>query len=76
MRQEIFDDGDVQIFREGAKYFVRYDAGSHQVEIREDEISVDEANRMMGNPEEINNVLFSLQKKLHGAGENPYESNI
>jgi hypothetical protein len=76
MRQQMFDDGDIQIFREGVKYFVRYDAGSHQIEMREDEVSVDEVNRMMGSPGEVNNVLLSLQKRLQEAGENPYKSNI
>lgn len=72
----IFDDGDIQIYRDGQKYFVRYDAGAHQVVMREDEISAEEANRMMVDPAEISIVLFDLQRRLEMSGHNPYRSNI
>ncbi len=76
MRENIFDDGDVSVFKDGARYFVRYDAGSHQIEMREDEISADEASKIIASPEEINGVLFAIQRKLQAAGLNPYKSNI
>jgi hypothetical protein len=76
MRDDIFDDGDIQIYRDGQKYFVRYDAGAHQVVMREDEISAEEANRMMVDPAEISIVLFDLQRRLEMSGHNPYRSNI
>lgn len=76
MKDNIFDDGDVQILRDGQKYFVRYDAGAHQVVMREDEISAEEAAKMMADSAEISVVLFTLQKRLEMSGHNPYKSNV
>lgn len=76
MRDTIFDDGDIQIIKDGQRYFVRYDAGAHQIAMREDEISEEEANRMKGDPVEISGVLFAVQERLVKSGQNPYRPNV
>lgn len=76
MRENIFDDGDIQISKDGQKYFIRYDAGAHQIAMREDEISDEEANRIIADPAEISVVLFALQERLEKSGHNPYKPNI
>lgn len=76
MRENIFDDGDVQIFKDCQKYSIRYDAGAHQIAIREDEISTEEANRIIADPAEISVVLFAIQERLEKSGHNPYKSNV
>lgn len=75
MRELIYDDGGVAVLKDGSKYYVRYDAGAHQVAIREDEISEDEAKQVMAGEAEATQVLFAVQRRLTLAGVNPYVSN-
>jgi hypothetical protein len=62
--------------RGGGKFYVKYDAGAHQIAMREDEISEKDARRIMTGPTEANKVLFELQKRLMQNGIDPYVSNI
>lgn len=66
----------VQIFRRNDRLFVRYDAGAHQIAIREDEISEAELDQAMLGPEQALQMLFNLEKRLVKNGENPYVSNL
>ena len=72
----IFDDDGVQVLKDGARFYVKYDAGAHQVVMREDEISEKDAKRIMVGPNEATKVLFELQSRLIQAGIDPYVSNI
>jgi hypothetical protein len=76
MREKIYDDGLVTICRQGPHFFIKYDAGSHQVVLREDEISEEEATLAMKGAEEASRVLFKLQQRLEQAGIDPYVSNV
>lgn len=76
MREIVHEDGDLVIIKDGAKFFIRYDAGSHQVAIREDEISEQEALQVKKGEAEATQVLFALQKRLTLSGVNPYVSNV
>jgi hypothetical protein len=76
MSEVIFDADGLVVSTSDAKFFVRYDAGAHQVVMREDEISEEEARRVMASPVEATKVLFELQKRLTQAGIDPYTSNI
>jgi uncharacterized protein YccT (UPF0319 family) len=76
MRKNIFNENDVTIFMQDGKFFIRYDVGSHQIVIREDEISEKEAMQVIENSNKVIEVLFSLQKRLLLAGVDPYVSNI
>lgn len=76
MENKIYDDGFLAIFNRGWRFFLRYDAGSHQIAMREDEISEAEANLIMQGQDEATKVLFAVQDRLAKAGIDPYESNI
>lgn len=76
MNEKIFDDGSLEIIVKSGRYYLRYDAGAHQVAIREDEISKAEAEQVMSSEDEATKVLFSLQRRLEEAGVKPYESNV
>ncbi|GEM_PF-6572364 len=76
MTTTLFDDDGIAVTTRDGRYFARYDAGAHTVELREDEVTTDEAERLMRGHAEATEVLFSLQRRLIAAGENPYESNI
>ena len=75
MRDLIYSDDGIVLLKDGAKYFVRYDAGSHQVAIREDEISAEEAKQVVAGFNEATQVLFAIQKRLVEMGVDPYVSN-
>ena len=76
MRDVIYDNDGVAVLKDGAKYYVRYDAGAHQIAIREDAISEDEAKQVMAGTAEATRVLLALQRRLELAGVNPYVSNL
>ena len=76
MRETLYDDQQVAIYRDGRRFWIRYDAGSHQVVLREDEISAAEAHQAMTGTDALMRVLFQLQKRLEGAGINPYVTNV
>lgn len=67
---------DLQIFKRDDRFFVRYDAGAHQIAMREDEISEAEVGQAMLGREEALQMLFNLECRLVKSGENPYVSNL
>ncbi|WLG46440.1 hypothetical protein [Pseudomonas sp. FP1740] len=75
MDKKLFQFSDMEIWARGDRFFVRYDAGSHQIAMREDEISELEALEASQSTEAAMKMLFALQKRLIKAGINPYVSN-
>jgi hypothetical protein len=76
MNKKIFDDGDLIIWKRDSRFYLRYDAGAHQVAIREDEISEEEVKLVMQSETDATKVLFALQERLEATGIKPYESNV
>ncbi|MEE3626046.1 hypothetical protein UCD39_19010 [Nitrospirillum sp. BR 11752] len=76
MRKVIYDDGGIAIINSDGKLYIRYDVGAHQIKIREDEISEDEANLAMAGTAEATRVLCALQRRLQLSGIDPYVSNV
>lgn len=74
-RKVIFRWADVELIQSGDRYFVRYDAGSHQVVMREDEVTESEAHKIQSGTDGVTAVLFSLQRRLIAQGVDPYASN-
>ncbi|MBF0197350.1 MAG: hypothetical protein HQL32_06550 [Planctomycetes bacterium] len=65
----------LELVERGTKYFVRYDAGAHQVAWREDELSSEEAKKLqLGKPEEYE-VIIALQARIEATGLNPNIQN-
>jgi hypothetical protein len=60
----MFQFKDLEIWTRGSQFFVRYDAGSHQVVMREDEISEKEATEGSMSEDAASKMLFDLQKAL------------
>lgn len=58
------------------RYYLLYDAGSHQVAMRKDEITEQEAQQILADPAEATPILFRLQRKLEASGVDPYVSNV
>lgn len=75
MDEKIFQFSDMSIWARGGRFFVRYDAGSHQVVLREDEISEKEVREGSMSEDAAIKMLFALQNRLIHAGINPYASN-
>lgn len=74
-RSIIFSHADLQLIQADKRYFVRYDAGAHQVVMREDEITEEEARQIQAGTDAMAAVLFSLQRRLIAQGIDPYVSN-
>lgn len=75
-RKVVVDLDGVAVLREGKAWFIRHDAGAHQIAMREDAISAAEARRAMTGPEGAMEVLFALQRRLIAAGIDPYVANV
>jgi hypothetical protein len=73
---KLFACHELQIFRRGDRFFVRYDAGAHQIAMREDEISEAELGQAMLGREHALQMIFNLENRLVKSGENPYVSNL
>ena len=76
MSEVIFDADGLVLSKVGPKFYVTYDAGAHQLAMRQDEVSQEDAMRIMASSVEATKVLFELQKRLTEAGVDPYASNI
>lgn len=76
MKENIYELADLEIWECNGRFFARYDAGAHQIVMREDEISEDDAQQAMKDPKEASNMLLSLQKRLIENGIDPYVSNL
>ncbi|ASA54584.1 hypothetical protein [Vibrio gazogenes] len=76
MKEKIYDEDNIAIFKNDGKYYIRYDAGAHQVAIREDEINEEEASMIINDRSKLMKVLRSLQEHLIKKGEKPYISNV
>ena len=63
----------LQIVSRGGLYFVRYDAGSHNVAWREDEISEREVASSRSDKAAEHQAILRLQERLEATGVNPYE---
>lgn len=75
-REVMCDLDGVAVLREGDAWYIRYDAGAHQIAMREDAIPEDEARHAMTGPEGAVEVLFALQRRLIVAGIDPYAANV
>ncbi len=71
----LFEFSDCSILRRDGRYFARYDAGVHQIRMREDEISPEEAALAQKGEAEAIQVLWKIQRRLIDSGIDPYRSN-
>jgi len=62
------------ILREG-RYFLRYDAGAHQMAWREDELTEDEFQRLRQGHADEYQVIIGLQHRLAASGNDPHKQN-
>lgn len=67
----VSSEGLEVVFRSG-RYFVRYDAGAHQVVWREDELSVEEYEQLRKSKAGEYEVILGVQRRL---GLDAYISN-
>ncbi len=73
----IFEGNGVKLIERSGVLYLRYDAGAHQVEIREDVVSgVDAEKIKSGETTLINQILMRIQTELINANIDPYRSNL
>lgn len=79
MSETVFDgkfEHNIEIVKRDSNYFIRYDAGSHHVFWREDEISASDFLLIKRSVSNIMPVLIKLQKDLLNKGVDAYISNF
>jgi hypothetical protein len=64
-----------EVVRRTSRLFIRYDAGSHLEQWREDEISEEELCRLSIAPGGYDSVRFDIQRRLIASGIDPYVAN-
>lgn len=68
--------GAWDVYERAGKFYILYDAGAHLVQMREDEISEEEARQAAIGAEDAVRVLRALQQRLISQGIDPYKRNI
>ena len=71
----VSEERGLEVIERAGRYFVRYDAGAHQVAWREDEISAADLALVASGREGATQMLFALQRRLETSGVDPYRSN-
>lgn len=73
----VFEGNGVKLIEKSGVFYLRYDAGSHQVEIREDVVSKADAEKIKsGETKLITQVLMRIQTELINSSIDPYKSNL
>ena len=67
MAEQVFNNYGVTLLRRGGKLFVRYDAGHIAVQVREDEVSEQQALRLQQGEQSAYEVLLELERSQNGA---------
>ncbi len=78
MEERVFGDvggRGLEVVRRDARYYVRYDAGAHQVAWREDELTETEFERLRMGQENEHAVMIALQRRIAASGGDPYTQN-
>lgn len=76
MEKILFQYSDLVISERDGRFFARYDAGAHNVVLRQDEITAEEARLAARGVKEAEQMLRALQQRLIAAGVDPYVSNF
>jgi hypothetical protein len=75
MKKKIYQFNDLEIWQEDNLFYAIYDAGSHQVMMRKDEITKEEAMHACEGESSAVEMLLALQARLTKAGIDAYSSN-
>lgn len=73
--ETLHEEDYLRVFKRLGRFFIRYDAGAHQIAIREDEISEAEARVAAASSEGATTVLLALQRRLLERGVDAYRPN-
>ena len=63
MSKPVFSGYGVEIFRRDGRFFIRYDAGEIAVQMREDEISSEEASKAQKSEKDAYEVLLVCERR-------------
>ena len=63
MSEPIFSDYGVEIFSRDGRFFIRYDAGEIAVQMREDEITAEEASKAQKSEKDAYEVLLACERR-------------
>lgn len=63
MSDPIFSGFGVEIFSRDGRFFIRYDAGEIAVQMREDEITAEEASKAQKSEKDAYEVLLACERR-------------
>jgi hypothetical protein len=75
MDNVVYKSQGIEVVVRDGRYFVRYDAGAHQVVWREDELTESELESIKLGGSMQMQAMFHLQRRLEQCGINPYLQN-
>ncbi|SEI40089.1 hypothetical protein [Frateuria terrea] len=62
MTEKLFEDYGITLFRRSDKFFVRYDAGHLVVQMREDEVTEEQAVQLQQDEQSAYHVLLEVER--------------
>jgi hypothetical protein len=65
----------IEVVARDGRYFVRYDAGAHQIVWREDELTESELASIKLGGSAQREAMFHMQRRLERSGVNAYSQN-
>ncbi len=65
----------LEVVARDSKLYARYDAGTHQIAWREDELTKEEFQRLKQGEAAERAVIIALQARIAAAGADPYRQN-
>jgi hypothetical protein len=66
MTEQVFEEYGIILLKRDDKFFVRYDAGHFVVQMREDEVSEQQALRLQQGEQAAHEVLLEVERSQRG----------
>ena len=64
MKKILLDDDGMWVLKEGDQYYLRFDDGHFSIHMRDIEITPEEANRVLKNPDEAEAIIDAWQDEM------------
>lgn len=65
--QKIMESEGIELYRSNSKYYLRYDAGELSIKMKKLEISEEEAQNILANPDSAYGIILAYHdKRIYG----------
>jgi L-serine deaminase len=76
MDEILYQVAELEVRKRGKQYLLRYDVGSIATVMREDEISIEEAQHASTGVKQALSVIDAVMERVRARGEDPHKSNL